>query len=66
MILNSFLQEDQLRDSNDPKYAHLNEPLHVLIEVEGTQSEAYLRLAGALNEIKRYMTPVSHLFSLFC
>eukprot|EP00112_Aurelia_sp_Birch-Aquarium-sp1_P006756 Seg1739.6 transcript_id=Seg1739.6/GoldUCD/mRNA.D3Y31 product="KH domain-containing RNA-binding signal transduction-associated protein 3" protein_id=Seg1739.6/GoldUCD/D3Y31 len=50
-------KEDQLRDSNDPKYAHLNEPLHVLIEVEGSQSEAYLRLAGALAEIKRYMTP---------
>ncbi|XP_065062155.1 KH domain-containing, RNA-binding, signal transduction-associated protein 2-like isoform X7 [Rhopilema esculentum] len=50
-------KEDELRDSGDPKYAHLTDPLHVLIEVEGVQSEAHLRLAGALSEIKKYMTP---------
>ena len=60
--MNLFLfQEDELRSSGDPKYAHLNEPLHVLIEVEGVQSEAHLRLAGALSEIKKYMTPVSYI-----
>ncbi len=39
---------------------HLNEPLHVLIEVEGVQSDAHLRLAGALSEIKKYMSPVTN------
>lgn len=50
-------KEDELRDSGDAKFAHLAEPLHVLIEVEGVQSDAHLRLAGALSEIKKYMTP---------
>jgi len=50
-------KEDELRSNGDQKYAHLNEPLHVLIEVEGIQSDAHLRLAGALSEIKKYMTP---------
>eukprot|EP00794_Sanderia_malayensis_P004539 gene4539-5136_t len=50
-------KEDELRASEDPKFSHLSEPLHVLIEVEGVQSDAHLRLAGALSEIKKYMTP---------
>jgi KH domain-containing RNA-binding signal transduction-associated protein 3 len=46
-----------LLNSGDAKYEHLGEPLHVLIEVEALKSEAHARLAAALNEIKKYMTP---------
>ena len=52
-------QEEELRNSDDPKHEHLKEPLHVLIEVEGPKSEAHARLAAALAEIKKYMVPVS-------
>ena len=45
--------------TDDPKYEHLKEPLHVLIEVEAQKSEAHARLAAALAEIKKYMVPVS-------
>lgn len=48
-----------MRKSDETKYAHLKEPLHVLIEVEAQKSEAHARLAAALAEIKKYMAPVS-------
>lgn len=50
-------KEEELRSSDDPKYEHLKEPLHVLIEVEAPKSEAHARLAAALAEIKKYMVP---------
>ena len=31
LILSSFLQEEELRGSTDPKYQHLQEDLHVEI-----------------------------------
>ncbi|XP_057312564.1 KH domain-containing, RNA-binding, signal transduction-associated protein 2-like isoform X1 [Hydractinia symbiolongicarpus] len=50
-------KEEELRNSDDSKYEHLKEPLHVLIEVEAPKSDAHARLAAALAEIKKYMVP---------
>ena len=50
-------KEEELIQSNDPKYKHLKEPLHVLIQVEAPRSEAHARIAAALYEIKKYMEP---------
>jgi len=50
-------KEEELRNSDDPKFEHLNEPLHVLIEVEAPKSEAHARLAAALAEVTKYMIP---------
>lgn len=48
------------------KYAHLNEDLHVLIEVYSEVSDAYARLSHALAELKKYMSPVSILYKSRC
>jgi len=52
-------KEDELIQSNDPKYKHLKEPLHVLIQVEAPRSEAHSRIAAALNELKKYIEPAN-------
>jgi len=52
-------QEEELRSSGDPKYAHLEEDLHVLIEVEAPPGQAHARLGLAIEEIKKFLVPVS-------
>lgn len=49
--------EEELLRSDDPKYRHLKEPLHVLILCEAPRSEAHARIATALNEINKYVEP---------
>lgn len=46
------------------KYAHLNEDLHVLVEVYAEASDAYQRMAHAFTELQKYLIPVSVLLYL--
>lgn len=55
----SFSQEEELRKSGEAKYAHLSNDLHVLIEVFAPPGEAYSRMSHALEEIKKFLVPVS-------
>lgn len=54
-------QEEELRQSGEAKYHHLNEDLHVLIEVFAPPAEAYARMGHALEEIKKFLIPVCSL-----
>ena len=56
-------QEKEFLDSGDEKYAHLQEDLHVLIEVEAPKAEAHGRLSAAINEVQKFLIPVSYIFS---
>uniref|UniRef100_A0A3P9HNK9 KH RNA binding domain containing, signal transduction associated 3 n=1 Tax=Oryzias latipes TaxID=8090 RepID=A0A3P9HNK9_ORYLA len=50
-------KEEELRQSGEGKYQHLNEDLHVLIEVFAPPAEAYARMGHALEEIKKFLIP---------
>ncbi|KAK9403022.1 KH domain-containing RNA-binding signal transduction-associated protein 3 [Crotalus adamanteus] len=50
-------QEEELRKSGEAKYFHLNDDLHVLIEVFAPPAEAYARMGHALEEIKKFLIP---------
>uniref|UniRef100_A0A8B9ZLH9 KH RNA binding domain containing, signal transduction associated 3 n=1 Tax=Anas zonorhyncha TaxID=75864 RepID=A0A8B9ZLH9_9AVES len=52
-------KEEELRKSGEAKYFHLNDDLHVLIEVFAPPAEAYARMGHALEEIKKFLIPVS-------
>uniref|UniRef100_A0A8V5G3V6 K Homology domain-containing protein n=1 Tax=Melopsittacus undulatus TaxID=13146 RepID=A0A8V5G3V6_MELUD len=54
-------KEEELRKSGEAKYAHLSDELHVLIEVFAPPGEAYSRMSHALEEIKKFLVPVSGL-----
>ena len=48
-----------MRKSGEAKYFHLHDDLHVLIEVFAPPAEAYARMGHALEEIKKFLIPVS-------
>ncbi|XP_043938598.1 KH domain-containing, RNA-binding, signal transduction-associated protein 1 [Protopterus annectens] len=50
-------KEESLRKGGDPKYAHLNMELHVLIEVFGPPIESYIRMSNAMEEVKKFLVP---------
>ncbi|XP_044150514.1 KH domain-containing, RNA-binding, signal transduction-associated protein 3 isoform X1 [Bufo gargarizans] len=50
-------KEEELRKSGETKYFHLNDDLHVLIEVFAPPAEAYGRMGHALEEIKKFLIP---------
>ncbi|XP_046856919.1 KH domain-containing, RNA-binding, signal transduction-associated protein 2-like [Xenia sp. Carnegie-2017] len=50
-------KEQELLDSNDPKYDHLKEELHVLIEVDAPKAEAHGRLAAGIAEVQKFLVP---------
>lgn len=52
-------QEEGLRKGGEPKYAHLSMELHVFIEVFAPVPDAYLRMAHAMEEVKKFLFPVS-------
>lgn len=60
----SLSQEEELRKSGEAKYAHLSNDLHVLIEVFAPPGEAYSRMSHALEEIKKFLVPVSLMLHL--
>lgn len=47
-------KEAELLEMNDPKYAHLNDDLHVEISAYARPAEAYARMAHALSEVMIY------------
>lgn len=51
-------QEEELRKGGEAKYAHLAMELHVFIEVMAPIPEAYLRMAHAMEEVKKFLIPV--------
>ncbi|CAO1408697.1 unnamed protein product [Diamesa tonsa] len=53
-------REEELRVAADPKYAHLNDDLHVEISAIGPPSECYARVAFALAEVRKYLIPDSN------
>lgn len=62
-----LFQEEGLRKGGEPKYAHLSMELHVFIEVFAPVPEAYLRMAHAMEEVKKFLFPVSMtLFGCIC
>lgn len=50
-------QEEEFRNSLDPKYAHLMDDLHVEITALAPPAEAYARIAFALAEVRKYLIP---------
>ena len=48
----SNFQEEELRNSTDPKYQHLQEDLHVEITAFAPPAEAHARIAYALTELR--------------
>ncbi|XP_030028261.1 KH domain-containing, RNA-binding, signal transduction-associated protein 2 isoform X2 [Manduca sexta] len=50
-------KEEELRNSLDPKYTHLMDELHVEITALAPPAEAHARIAYALAEVKKYLTP---------
>lgn len=50
-------KEEGLRKGGEPKYAHLSMDLHVFIEVFAPVPEAYLRMAHAMEEVKKFLFP---------
>uniref|UniRef100_A0A3B4AAP2 KH domain-containing, RNA-binding, signal transduction-associated protein 1 n=1 Tax=Periophthalmus magnuspinnatus TaxID=409849 RepID=A0A3B4AAP2_9GOBI len=51
-------KEEELRKGGEAKYTHLSMELHVFIEVHAPIPEAYLRMAHAMDEVKKFLTPV--------
>lgn len=51
-------QEEELRKGGEAKYAHLAMELHVFIEVMAPIPEAYMRMAHAMDEVKKFLIPV--------
>ena len=58
-LFTSF-QEEELRASNDIKYQHLQEELHVEITAFAPPAEAHARIAYALTEVRKYLIPDSN------
>ncbi|GBP65230.1 Glycine-rich protein GRP33 [Eumeta japonica] len=56
-----FAQEEELRVSGDPKFAHLSDELHVEISAFATPAEAHARIAYALAELRRFLVPAPDL-----
>lgn len=50
-----FKQEEQNRGK--PNWEHLNEELHVLITVEDTVNRAEVKMAKAMEEVKKLLVP---------
>ncbi|XP_067637715.1 KH domain-containing, RNA-binding, signal transduction-associated protein 3-like isoform X1 [Eurosta solidaginis] len=50
-------KEEELRESGDPRYAHLHRDLYVEISTVAPPAEAHARVAYALAEIRKYLIP---------
>jgi len=50
-------KEESMRKSGEQKYAHLSLDLHVYIEVMAPIPECYLRMAHAMDEVKKHLVP---------
>ncbi|CAG0912719.1 unnamed protein product [Notodromas monacha] len=54
-----FPKEEELRQSKDPKFAHLHEELHLDVHAYASPSLAHARMAYALSELRKFLIPVS-------
>uniref|UniRef100_A0A182M2R5 KHDC4/BBP-like KH-domain type I domain-containing protein n=1 Tax=Anopheles culicifacies TaxID=139723 RepID=A0A182M2R5_9DIPT len=59
-VVDASPQEEELRLSGDPRYAHLSEDLHVEISTYTAPAEAHARIAYALAEVRRFLVPHRH------
>jgi len=50
-------KEAEFINSDDEKYAHLKEPLHVVIDIKAPRADAHLRMHHALLEVYKFMVP---------
>ncbi|XP_059055619.1 glycine-rich protein GRP33-like isoform X3 [Achroia grisella] len=50
-------KEEEFRNSLDPKHSHLSDELHVEISALAPPAEAHARIAYALAEVKKHLTP---------
>ncbi|KAF4524221.1 hypothetical protein B566_EDAN006469 [Ephemera danica] len=50
-------KEEELRGSNDPKFSHLSDDLHVEVTAFAPPAEAHARIAYALAEIRKFLVP---------
>ena len=50
-------KEEELLKSEEKEHLHLQEPLHVLIDIKAPRADAHLRMHMALLEIYKFMTP---------
>lgn len=50
-------KEEELRQSSEPRYAHLHKDLFLEISTVATPAESYARVAYALAEIRKYLVP---------
>lgn len=50
-------KEEELRQTGDPKFIHLQDDLHVEVNAVAPPAEAHARLAYALTELRRYLVP---------
>jgi len=50
-------KEEESRNSNDPKFHHLHDELHIQVEVLAPPLEGYGRLSAALSELKPLLQP---------
>lgn len=55
-IRSVYTQEDQNRGK--PNWEHLSDDLHVLLTVEDTENRAQIKLARAVEEVKKLLVPV--------
>lgn len=51
-------KEEELRKEGGKKYGHLNDELHVYLEVQAPAEQAYERMGHAISAIKPYFDPV--------
>ena len=54
-----LLQEEELRKEGDEKNAHLNEDLHLSVDVFSTPADCHARIAHALTELEKFLVPDS-------
>lgn len=54
----SFMYQEEECRKEGGKYAHLNDELHVYIEVFAEIADAYTRLSHAVAELKKFLVPV--------
>ena len=57
-IILKIFQEDQNRGK--PNWEHLADELHVLLTVEDTENRAQVKMARALDEVRKLLVPVSY------
>lgn len=58
-------KEEKLRNSEDSKFSHLKDDLHIEITAFAPPAEAHARIAYALTEVRRFLVPVSYSINFY-